>query len=307
MVKVLFVNQPYSQCGVYQFGYNTGLALHSFKNIHDFEYEECCSKEDFENAMNSLKPDVVIFNHHPSTMQWLNSKITKNLKCALIMHDELIRMQNAVTIYPDPTFVANNKIYSVGRPLIQNNIIELAEKPLENTIGSFGFGFSHKGYADIINIVNKEFDEATIRMHIPFNTFADQQGGIALDMAEKIKKLPKKGIKLEITHDYKTSEELIYWLSENSINVFIYNNTLSKGLSSGTDWALSAKRPIATNSDKMFRHMPEEIRLDKRSLKDIMNSGIEPLKPLYEAWSNENLYKQYCGVVDEIICTSREH
>jgi hypothetical protein len=53
------------------------------------------------------------------------------------------------------------------------------------------------------------------------------------------------------------------------------------------DFALAAKKPIALARSSLFRHVDHipGIWVDQTPLKDIIAMGIEPLQPLYNAWT----------------------
>jgi hypothetical protein len=95
-------------------------------------------------------------------------------------------------------------------------------------------------------------------------------------------------IKLNITHNYLSTEELLKFLASNDINIFLYG-TCGQGLSSTLDYALSVKRPLAINSNMMFKHVvKDEIIVEKNTIMEIYNRGIEPLQEYYDRWSTKN-------------------
>ncbi|MEJ7829574.1 MAG: hypothetical protein WKF91_15295, partial [Segetibacter sp.] len=71
MKKILYVNHKKQQCGVYEFGQNIGTAL-SNSVKYKFKYCECDSFKELKLESRSFKPDVIIYNYHPSTMNWIN-------------------------------------------------------------------------------------------------------------------------------------------------------------------------------------------------------------------------------------------
>lgn len=306
MSKILFVNQEKGQCGVYQFGKNTAFILSKFNDIHEFDYLETINPPEIRDDYG-----VVVLNHHPCTMPWATPSFFSkyaNQKFATIMHDNRIVFPNVAILHPDPTFTSEYPDLKIGRPILD---ISSTKKPLENTIGSFGFGFDHKGFGELVNRVNEEFEQAHLRIHIPLNTKVDQSGGYAFTMTVKLRKIKlKDGIKLTITHDYKNELDLLEWLSENTINVFLYRETkrISSGCSSTVDWALAAKRPLGVSNDPMFRHITAhapEVIVDNNSIKSIMEAGVASLEYFYQNWTERKLYEEYCGVINEIICASR--
>ena len=78
-MKILFTNHTQQQCGVYQYGKRVSDIL--IKDTrYSFFYCETDTYLEFVEKLNEINPDVIIYNWHPSTMQWLTSDITKNLK-----------------------------------------------------------------------------------------------------------------------------------------------------------------------------------------------------------------------------------
>src|SRR5208283_4722926 len=70
------------------------------------------------------------------------------------------------TFYPNPSFPSTARDRGVLRILPdfkRGNVLP------GTVIGSFGFGFATKGFPRIVEAVNAEFEEATIRLHLPGN------------------------------------------------------------------------------------------------------------------------------------------
>lgn len=309
--KVLFVNQPLSQCGVYEFGKLTHKILNSFNGTKKYSFEYVEPKDSIELYNHKNDCVAAIFNYHPMTMSWLNEHVIRdlNLPSALMMHDTRTVFGSSVVLHPDPSYITMGIDYKVGRPILKP--LEIKPAVLQNTIGSFGFGTSYKGFNEVIHKVNQEFDEATIRFHIPLNTIIDSAGSHAFSTRKKLEKIPiKPGIKLEFSHDYLTDEELLKWLGQNTVNVFMYRNSerTRDVCSSVIDWAIAARRPIAVSNDIMFHHLhtvEPSVCLCNNTLKTIIANGTTPLEPLYEEWTWENLYLDYERMLDENIRASR--
>ena len=154
-----------------------------------------------------VNPALVIYNYYPATMPWLTSRITRQYKIPQlgIMHEvtqeEADKADNEMFDFylcPDPTLIENNPIVFKTKRLIPA-YINLKNVPDIVTIGSFG----DKGFERIIEVVQKEFDQAVIRLLLPFNDRVDKNGRLnALSTAERCRGLvTKPGIQLEISHD----------------------------------------------------------------------------------------------------------
>lgn len=298
--KVLFVNQPKAQCGVYEYGRLTGTILENGYGNVFYIYREIGSPEQLYSELEKLKYDFVVYNHHPCTMTWLNDGVVARtgIKSATIKHDNAFVFNGSVIIDSDP-----NGTNGVPRPLYINGINPVFNNDNNIVVGAFGFGFGHKGFSEIITRVNNEFDSAVIRLRLPVNSIVDSSGSHAFSLAAQLRKIPlKNGIKLEISHDYLSHEELIKWLSGHTVNCFLYRNTagIGTGCSSATDWALASGRPIAVSNDVMFRHLlavSPQISVDNSTLRDVIGFGTRPLEQFYDNWSWENLYKKYSEIV----------
>lgn len=310
-MKLLFINHRKSQCGVYEFGRNIGAALEN--SALDFSYSECDSNDELQAALRQTKPDLIVYNHHPATMTWLNSGITKKIKVpqAGIIHEVTQpvadRADNSLFnfyIAHDPTLQLKNPlVFKAGRLIPQyENRFELPATPI---IGSFGFA-GKKGHKTIIELVQKEFDAAVIRLNIPFAAFGDKHGEMAKAIADDCRSvLRKPGVELVITHDFLEEPELLDFLAKNTINAFLYEPmTEQRGISGATDLALAVKRPIAITRQTMFRHIyntKPSICVEDNSLKTIIENGVKPLERFYEEWSADRLCADYERICRDIL------
>ncbi len=305
---VLFINHPEKECGVHQFGENVYTALKTSAE-YNFIYCECSDEHQLKAFINSRKPAAVIYNYYPSTMPWLNSGITRKiiLPHIGIIHEvtqERVNKANKTLfdfhIAPDPTILLTNPIvFKTGRLI--PSYIDIKTPPPVLTIGSFGFGTKGKGYTRIIEKVQEEFDEAIIRFNIPFARFGDMDGHGAKAYAEASRQLiHKPGIRLRITHDFLSQEEVLDFLSGNTINCFFYEENKNRGISSVLDMALAVNKPIAITKSNMFRNLTgtnPSICVEDTSLKKIIETGIEPLEIYKKEWTARNLCWDYERIV----------
>ncbi|MEJ7587331.1 MAG: hypothetical protein WKI04_07185 [Ferruginibacter sp.] len=196
----------------------------------------------------------------------------------------------------------NPIVYKTGSiPSYKNNF----PLPAVVTVGSFGFGTPQKGFEKIIIKVQEEFDDAIIRLNIPSADFGDADGSNARKIAANCRALlRKKGIQLEVTHDFLSDNQMLDFLAQNSINVFLYEATSGRGLSSATDNALAVGRPLAISNSSMFRHVLKtvpSVRLDTSSLKQVLTGGFEPFQKLLLEWDGTNTRWEYERILDSAI------
>jgi SAM-dependent methyltransferase len=334
MKKILFISHKKAQCGVYEFGKSISDVLQHSKN-YQFVRAECSSLDELKTAIAENAPDAIIYNYHPSVMPWLVTKITPKLyksniasikipqigiihevnqevadnaiayKNKYFISNKFIFINSLFDFYiaPDPTLILfNDNVYKTGRLThFYQNKFPIPGKPI---IGSFGFGTPNKGFERIVKLVQREFDEAVIRFNISTADFGDEKGVNARNISEKCKTLINKpGIELIVTHDFMDNENMLDFLAQNTINVFLYEDTKSRGVSSTIDYALSVQRPIAVSDSIMFRHLFDSnpsVCITKNNLKTIILNGFAPLQKYYDEWNSENLLWDYERILNSI-------
>ncbi len=333
---ILFVTHTKKQCGVYQFGKDVFEAISKSKRYHFIKLECECLRE-LEKAVEQLTPDAIIYNFHPSVMPWLFKKLFKGVYQSNIAHINVVqigiiheitqviadgakvRKKILITksntkilnsffdfyICSDPTItLTKNFLFKTGRliPYFQNETTSIIN--LIPVIGSFGFATPNKGFENLVLRVQEEYDHALIRINMPFAEFGDKVGENARRIAVNCAALvTKPGIKLNITHDFLNSQELLEYLSKNDLNVFNYQDKKGRGISSAADLALAVKKPIAVSDCPMFRHLLKAnpgICLDYFSLKDIEEKGFNSLEGVSEKWTSNNLKVDYEFILNEI-------
>jgi hypothetical protein len=312
---VLFVSHKTRQCGIYQYGISVAKALQK-STRYSFVYAECSSIEELKNEIVHSNPSVIIYNYYPFTMPWLSREVTQLFRLPQlgVFHevtqeaaDELTQDLFDYHLCPDPTLVENNpfafKTRRIIPPYLNSTYIQETV-----TIGSFGFGFPDKGFEHIVDVVQKEFDTARIRLNIPFHdTIKNPEGkDYALTVMESCRRrLYKPGISLEITNDFLHGAALLDFLAANTLNVFFYDVDKFKGISSCIELALAVQRPIALTKCGMFRHMlhtqPSIFIEDGISLKEVIANGIRPLVTFYNEWSEANFILDYESILDEVL------
>ena len=325
--NVLFVTHRKSQCGVYEFGENVFEAIRMSQK-YKFIKAECESLAELESHIARSHPRAIIYNYMPATMPWVASnvfgRVLRNHVAQIpvtqlgIIHSIMQPIADAAVpgkllrrtdpevanrlfdyyIAPDPTLLLKNSlVYKHGRPLPRYT--NKFPAPTRITIGSFGF--AKTGYDDLIELVQSEFDDAVIRLSIPFATFGDADGAHARAIAERCKKLvTKPGITLSISHEFLDRSALLDFLAQNTINVFLRDRS-GRGISSVIDNGLAVGRPIAISDSPMFKHITDApIVVGKRSLREIIDDGMRPLMPYLKAWTLENLCWEYERILDAV-------
>lgn len=312
---VLIVNHNEPACGVFQFGENLYQSLRRASSRYAFSLANCSDENDIQAAIEVSEPIAIIYNWHPATLPFVDKNLTRRMGSPAVpaigfFHEITAEEAEAARddifdcwICADPTLdSANPYIFKSGRPLpVYRNVKPL---PAVTTIGSFGFGFPNKGFARLAAMVQDQFDEAIIKLHIPFSTFFDPDGREARARVEEARALiTKPGIRIDATHNLLPKEGLLDFLAGNSLNAFLYDD-MHRGIASTIDYALAVDRPIAITKSYMFRHVwsaAPSILVEDRTLPQILASGITPLKPFKNAWSSPGLARDYEEILDQVL------
>jgi len=316
MANVLFVNFFKNQCGIHQYGFNFFNQVKGSKK-YNVSYLNVSNPAELANEINKGVYNFVFVNS-PFSVSFLNPanpRVFKSTTMIYLLHD-LVQL-NGVSFSEDSMYqycvfgdggftdFKNPKIFNIGRVILdyQKNITP----PSVPTFGSFGFNSYSKGYLNVINRIQEEFDEAVIRLNIPVNTMGNETlEHTSRDDDKYHAAVIKPGIKLEITHNFYDKIRMLDFLAANSVNTFFYNNENNSqlgGIASSTDTALSARTPIAIADCPMFRHIIKydlPINISKTSLKDILNNGIKALDPIYRDWSKDKFVYDFEDIMDKI-------
>jgi SAM-dependent methyltransferase len=318
--EVLIVNHDKPACGVYQFGRNLHAALQGQPGRYRFTLADCADAAAIEQAIRRVNPVAVIYNWHPATHPFVDKAFTRRMGSPAVPALGFFHEVTAADaehagderfdawICGDPTLATRNRfIFKSGRPLpAYRNTRTL---PAITTIGSFGFGFTNKGFARLAALVNEQFDQAIIRLHIPFSAFFDPDGREAHARVEEARALiTKPGIRIEASHELLSTGELLDFLAGNSLNAFLYDD-MHRGIASTLDYALAVDRPLAISKSYMFRHVwaaTPSILVEERTLPEILAAGTAPLAPFKNAWSGAALAREYETILDQVLARTAQ-
>jgi len=312
MKKILFISRQAERCGVADYGRRVKTVLDKSK-LFDIHWKEINTPDEYNSAFNEVNPDLVLYNYYPVILPFITNEFLENkrhIPHVVLYHEVGIAFSPDAIIDVDSTLTDNvdHNHYSVPRPLF--NKFENDNTPTNNdivTIGTFGFGFRDKNFPILAQLVCNQFDHAKIRINTPYATFGDEYGQSAQAEVNKMQEIidnSGKNIILEVNHDFLEHDTLLDFLRQNDINIFMYEPFNDRSLSGSIDYALSARRPIGISRSWMFRHInwvKPSIFVDELTIQEIINNGIESLKPIYEIHSEDNLLNKYEYILNKIL------
>ncbi|MHC5062783.1 MAG: hypothetical protein ACYTG5_02270 [Planctomycetota bacterium] len=310
--ELLFLNHSAENCGIQQYGAAIAGVLEK-SSRYRVHYREVDDASEFYRACGELRPELVIYNYGIATMPWLNSSVIHGVPARHlgILHEFREEHLNGLCgdlfdhwVVGDGRQEPINPFVSHTGRLIPEYQSELEEQEIPS-FGSFGFGFEDKGFERLVARVNAEFDAAIVRLHMPRSHFSDPSGDRAQACIERCRQeISKPGIQLEISDRFLSLPDLLRFLAGNSLNAFFYDESKNVGISSCPDLALAVGRPLAVNRCPMFRHLHHiepSICIEDRSLRQILDSGIEPLTALRRSWRADRIRQEYEGILDRLL------
>lgn len=292
MLRGIYYNQKSTACSIYETGKMCFDALSLSKKYYlNYSDESFLSEEEY---------DFIVCNYHHVTNNWIQSVIHKCNKPTFAIVTEVGHDSNPIPFTPaifqyyiilDPTIIDTDYFFGFSRPL--ELITPRKKENNDLIIGSFGMPTPGKNWEEIIEKVQNEFDEATIRFNIPTGTYVP----LSFKEINRItyscnKIIYKSKINLQITSNYMDKNELIDWCSQNTINVFLYNRN-QPGLSATTDQAIIADRPILVSQNDTFRHILQYLHPYPKTIKEAIATTLPAVRQMQKDWSPIQFAKKF--------------
>jgi hypothetical protein len=321
MVFVLFINHSDEACGVYQYGKRLFNIIQKDKDIH-YIYKEITNLHDYYNTIEQTPNlSLVIYNYHISTMKWLApDTIQKKVINIGILHESFSNMFDKLC-YLDPMRQVSINEYKIPRPIFEDvnvNIEQLqhSTSDIRNFItsytdtttpifGSFGFGFRDKGFNKIITMVNEQYDHAVIKIVITQAKYANYSTE-AIDIINECMSIPvKSGIRVMITNEFFSEQEILMFLHFNTMNLFLYDKMHGgRGISTAIDYAISTKKPIGISDSYKFRHIySDAICVNKNPLAQCMIQSDAVINRFLLENSHTTMINTFNSIVTDHIIT----
>ena len=282
-MSAILINSSKQQCGIYQYG------LRVYTNIKDkikINYAEVETLEEYLQAVKGHKK--VLINYYHSLFRFLDkSNQAEDKEYYYLYHESFMYdVRPGTMLNNDP-----QKPGGIPRPLAYNDTVSYPTNLENPVIGSFGFGFLNKEFDKVVELVQSQFDTATIRLLMPEAYWVGTHAGESRQLAERCRqKITKPGIQLWISHDFLSNEALFTFLSTNDLNIFLYEKFPVRGCSSLIDYVLWVNRPFAISDSDMFRHIYDDrICAYKTSLRAIMQNGTTLTDQYRKKWSADAL------------------
>lgn len=314
-MEILCFNHKAKECGVYQYGFRLFSIL---KKDSRYKYFEVERYDEYKEALDK-HPEVrvVIFNYNCMTMSWLNrDNIIRKIKNIGIPHEALSESMS-LAIFDYTCSINPSLSNGIPRPLYEDvdlllkdytpsndNIKQFIDYKEEGVpvFGSFGFAFMNKAFHKIVDLVNKSYDRAIIKLSLSMAHFDPGKKENLRNVISACLAIERKpGIKLMITNEFFSNEDLLKFLSSNDMNVFLYERDI-EAPSSVLDYALAVKKSIAISTSPMFRNVyHDSICPYKTSMQDCMANSVSYCERFLQEYSHANLRAKFDQIITSLI------
>jgi hypothetical protein len=311
---VLFLNHKIQSCGVYQYGLRLFNILNKSQDT-SYIYTEIDDYNEYANVINNLSYNLIMYNYHISTMYWLNkNNIQKKVTNIGIPHESDNDMFDVI-FNIDPNEIETYNAFSIPRPIYENVENIIANCKIQNSLiydfinynegsdipifGSFGFGFHNKGFDKIIKYINSQYDCAIIKLVITLAHFDSNNYSNVNNIVQICNSIVRKpNIKLMISNEFFTNEEILLFLHSNTCNIFLYDLMQGRSISSVIDYAISVNKPFVISDSYMFRHVySDNICVYKTDIKTAIENSKKMLPALLTKYSNINMINKIDNVI----------
>jgi hypothetical protein len=300
MINGLFVNTPKNFCSIYEAGVMVKNALLN-SDKYNLDYIET------DQNFNTQGYDFYIINWHHLALPIPHSTIKNlsGLKIGMVLEtSENTIFEITPDIFDaymaiDPTVKRTSNIFPFPRPLETVDNLRLLLREDIPVIGSFGLYTSGKRYEEIIEYYNNTKKEAIIRINIPYGTYTYTRIDQIQAYGEYLKSLAKSNVQVIFTTEYKSKPELVRWLSEHSINIFMYYRS-QPGLAATVDQSISSGRAIAITNNPTFRHLLQYIDYyPHQTFEQLTTSTLPGIKQMQIDWSKEKFQEKFIELLTE--------
>lgn len=306
-IRGLFINNQIAQDSIYESGVMVYQCLQQ-SDSYLLDYVEVSS--DQREIPSGY--DFYFFNYHPYTMPWLETRnLKKLLRCPVITMVLEVLPGDPFVLCPkthfdlycvlDPSLeTRQTNVVAFPRPLEQVNIKPHTKHDIP-VIGTFGFATRGKGFQHVVDSVNKEFDQAIIKINIPFGSFVPDSEEYSARLSEICRSRAKPGIEVVVTHHYFTKEELIDWCRQNTLNCFLYDRNMP-GLAATTDQAIVSEQPLVVSKNDTFRHILAYLPCYPQwSLRQSIEQSGPIVKKMKADWSPENFKRKFETALEQFL------
>ena len=286
------------RCAVYEMGYSYHAAL-SLSDHWQLEYSEAPDLPPLEDY------DFVVFTHMDGRLEVSAQQVSQCKKSVGIFVEarkEPLKFNvfnYDVVAVADPTLVSiPPRLLALPRIAIRN---DRPSKKSESglIVCSFGLPSLEKEIKLMLDAV-RELEQATLRLHFPLATFLPEWYQ-QLFYDELNREAEKSDINVELHVDFLDRNELIDWIAESDLVLFLTRESRSQitygAIAASPDQAVASRTPMVVNDRPEYRHILEYIQpYPDRGLAEAMED-VASVEEMYKAWSP----LQFCKAFEEFI------
>lgn len=262
ILRCLVVNGEKRNCGISEYGKSLSTALSCLMGISS-EAVWVSSDSELMECLSIRSTDLVLFNHHPSTIPWLDDRLIRRLKrsgykTAVITGHEHINMfwaadfqLSADPMYselglmplPLPMFACSNTLdFEFGRRV---------NPEYDFVIGHSGIINTNKSLLSVVDHFKLALPDMRIlyRYHVSLGDFVPNTEALLESFLEQARSIDAD---IEVFVGFLPKPALISWLRKNDLVVFSYSKSSRIGSSASVATCLEAGVPFLVNDSSFF-------------------------------------------------------
>lgn len=215
-----------------------------YSNISHFcDYEEVDNEQEYQKAL--IGYDTIIYNYHPSTMQWLNiHNVNANKTNICIPHEQRPEFFFTSITLDGLTPFYKNLDFSVSTTIDRFINYRVENFPVIGT-----FAFTHMNFEDVVKVCMQKFSQCIIKLLLPKDYFTFEQ----LQEIWKSINICPPSIKIFMCTENSDDYTILKFLNSNDINLFFYNGMPNEKVVNTMDLALSSTKPMGISNSYMFK------------------------------------------------------
>jgi hypothetical protein len=315
-VKVLLLTDGnHVGCGFYQLGLTLNKLLCEASTTIKYDHYFIRDLLTLKKILEQNEYDAIVVNGTKNTIPYANKKFLNQLKIPLIQYggDTSQRLGNDFDrsnfdfwFVDDSNYVlANPYVLKVGKNYLPYDTdADNVEEQFD--AASFGFALPNKGFSKVLDVAKQMGFQSTM-FHLPKSDPMDPNGNIQSKIInDLIVKAKQLNLKITITTDLLSKEDLIKHLRKAKNLLFLYENNRGKReqISGVFEYAISTKKNIYISNCSMFRHVlyyePKKLRVETLIINKNNTQKLN-YETILDEWSTENFRWYFDQAINKVI------
>jgi hypothetical protein len=302
ILRCLVVNGDKRSCGISEYGKSLSAAMSCLTGISS-EAVWVSSDSELMECLSIHSANLILFNHHPSTIPWMNEDLIRQLKrlgykIAVITGHEHVNMfwSADFQLSADPMY-RELGVMPMPLPIFDCSNTEASEPgrrvnpKYDFVIGHSGIINTNKSLLSLIDHFKSVLPDMRIlyRYHVSLGDFVPNTEALLESFLEQARSIDAD---IEVFVGFLPKPALISWLRKNDLVVFSYSKSSRIGSSASVSTCLEAGVPFLVNDSSFF----DSVRRKYNRLEEFKAADFEACQREFSALQVFARDQFACGV-----------